>query len=152
VADAVAPWEVLGGERFKTAEQGRRQTGERMDKYSGGKKGFEGGGEGVEDDWEGEGYVAEESRVGLCVEEPGLCFPLLGGRKVEQLRANIEALSVVLEELDVREFEAASERSPGFPYDVLAFGGEWNGIEDLAILTGTFDYVNGPEAIRPRKA
>jgi hypothetical protein len=56
----------------------------------------------------------------------------------------------VLGDEDVRDIEKASEWSPGFPYDVLAFGAEWKGVEDLAILTATFDYVHSPEAIRPR--
>ena len=56
----------------------------------------------------------------------------------------------MLRDEDVRDIEKASEWSPGFPYDVLAFGAEWKGVEDLAILTATFDYMHSPEAIRPR--
>jgi aryl-alcohol dehydrogenase-like predicted oxidoreductase len=49
-------------------------------------------------------------------------FPLIGWRKVEHLKANIEALSVVLDAEDLRDIEKAGDWSPGFTYDVLAFG------------------------------
>ena len=42
-------------------------------------------------------------------------FPIIGGRKVEHLMANIEALSIALSEEQIKELEAVMPFSPGFP-------------------------------------
>ena len=46
-------------------------------------------------------------------------IPLVGGNKVEQLRANIEALKVVLSEAQVKEIEAATPFDAGFPHNYI---------------------------------
>jgi len=47
-------------------------------------------------------------------------FPILGGRKVEQLQQNIDALEhVSLTEEEVKELEAASPIDLGFPHDMV---------------------------------
>jgi hypothetical protein len=42
-------------------------------------------------------------------------FPIIGGRKVEHLLANIEALSISLSEEQIKELEAVEAFDPGFP-------------------------------------
>lgn len=42
-------------------------------------------------------------------------FPLIGGRKVEHLLANLEALDISLSDEQMKELEAASELDLGFP-------------------------------------
>ena len=42
-------------------------------------------------------------------------FPLVGGRKVEHLEANIEALSVALSEEHIKFIESILPFDPGFP-------------------------------------
>ena len=44
-------------------------------------------------------------------------FPIIGGRKVEHLMANIEALSISLSEEQIKELEAVIPFSPGFPHN-----------------------------------
>ncbi|PMD50590.1 Aldo/keto reductase [Hyaloscypha bicolor E] len=88
---AVAPWEVLGGGRFKTAKQvaQQKENDSRMEHHPGRAKTFD--------------------QVGTVMlssaEEKGTAntFPLIDRRKVEHLKANIEALSVVLDEEDLRD-------------------------------------------------
>lgn len=41
-------------------------------------------------------------------------FPLIVGRKIEHLKANIEALSLKLEDADIKEIEDASDFERGF--------------------------------------
>ncbi len=43
-------------------------------------------------------------------------FPIVGGRKVEQLEANIEALNVTLSEEQIKFLESALPFNPGFPH------------------------------------
>ncbi|TBU46356.1 Aldo/keto reductase [Dichomitus squalens] len=43
-------------------------------------------------------------------------FPIVGGRKVEHLHANIQALEIVLTPEHIKQLEAAVPFEPGFPY------------------------------------
>lgn len=47
-------------------------------------------------------------------------FPIIGGRKVEQLEANIEALSVSLSEEQVKYLESIVPFDVGFPHGMVA--------------------------------
>ena len=42
-------------------------------------------------------------------------FPIIGGRKVEHLYANIEALDIALSDEQIKELESAVPFDPGFP-------------------------------------
>lgn len=46
-------------------------------------------------------------------------FPLIGGRKVEYLHANIEALSIALSPAQIATIEGTSALVPGFPYNII---------------------------------
>jgi hypothetical protein len=72
---AFAPWEVLGGERFRTKVQRRDQMDERMDIYPGWKERLERVGKVLARRRGGEGDFTDGGGVALCVEETGLCFP-----------------------------------------------------------------------------
>ena len=46
-------------------------------------------------------------------------FPIIGGRKVEQLEANIEALSVALSDEQIKYLEDVLPFVRGFPHDMI---------------------------------
>jgi hypothetical protein len=46
-------------------------------------------------------------------------FPIIGGRKVEQLKENIAALDISLTPEQVQRIEAAAPFSPGFPNSLI---------------------------------
>ena len=46
-------------------------------------------------------------------------FPIVGGRKVEHLRANIEALEIRLSEEHINRIEAVKSFDPGFPSSLI---------------------------------
>jgi aryl-alcohol dehydrogenase-like predicted oxidoreductase len=49
-------------------------------------------------------------------------FPIIGGRKVEHLKANIEALDKVrLSAEEIKELEDANPLEWGFPHDFLGY-------------------------------
>ncbi|KAL2798713.1 Aldo/keto reductase [Aspergillus keveii] len=87
-------------------------------------------------------------------------FPVVGGRKVEHLEGNIDALEIALEDEEVERVEAAFEFDPGFPHTFLSgtlFTEErpraaqkpddvW-----LLKLMGNFDWVQPPMPIRKRQ-
>jgi aryl-alcohol dehydrogenase-like predicted oxidoreductase len=75
-------------------------------------------------------------------------FPICGGRKVEHLKGNIEALGLELTEEDMNEIEGAVDFDIGWPFGILGKDAESNpGLKS----SGTFDYVAGPKPI-PAKA
>jgi aryl-alcohol dehydrogenase-like predicted oxidoreductase len=87
-------------------------------------------------------------------------FPIVGGRKVEHIQGNIEALSVALSAKEIEEVETAYEFDPGFPHTFLSGtlikgtaprGGYGPADIFLTDLVGTFDWVEGQKAISPAK-
>lgn len=89
-------------------------------------------------------------------------FPLVGGRKVEHITENIDALNVDLTEEDVAKIDSAYNFDPGFPHNLLSgtlFGDQGDeqevphGPQDvwLTNVLGAFDWVESPKPIRPFK-
>lgn len=85
-------------------------------------------------------------------------FPIVGGRKVEHLKGNIDALTLRLSEEDLKEIEGAYEFDPGFPHTFMS-GTMWVDAAPkgsylasdnwLTKFSGTFDWVEVPKAIAP---
>ena len=73
-------------------------------------------------------------------------FPIVGGRKVEHLKGNIEALKLALDQSDIDEIEAALPFDAGFPLSFTGTGPEQNYMLQMA---GEFDYVQHPQPIKP---
>jgi len=79
-------------------------------------------------------------------------FPIVGGRKVEHLQGNIDALSLELSDEDMAEIDAAYDFDIGFPQNFLGKGGATKPADVwLTNMAGTFDYVDGAKPIRPHK-
>ena len=49
-------------------------------------------------------------------------FPIVGGRKIDHLKGNIEALSIKLTPEDIEEIEDSAPFDPGFPMNFLFMG------------------------------
>ncbi|RYO77076.1 hypothetical protein DL762_009498 [Monosporascus cannonballus] len=149
---ALAPWGALGGGKFKTEEQRRN----------------------VEAGRSSAAPTEAEVRVSRALEavarrrntlvtsvaqayvmhKAPYVFPIVGGRTVEHLRANVEALSLALSDDDIREIEAATPFDLGFPSNFL-WGGrapDHPGKVWLLGMAGTFDYVPESRPIAPKKA
>ena len=58
-------------------------------------------------------------------------FPLIGGRKVEHLHANIEAIEISLSPEHVQQIEAVTSFDVGFPTNFIV--GVW------PLMSGTLD-------------
>ncbi|KAF5877856.1 putative norsolorinic acid reductase protein [Botrytis fragariae] len=88
-------------------------------------------------------------------------FPLVGGRKVEHIKGNVEALKLVLTDEDMAKIDRASRFDPGFPHTFLSgsqFGEDQDteheipdGAKDvwLTQILGTFDWVESSKPITP---
>ncbi|KAH9075007.1 Aldo/keto reductase [Lactarius deliciosus] len=152
---ALAPWGVLAGGKIRTnAEEARRkETGEKGRTI-------------LTSDWE---RTPEERKVCDVLEEIGkevgtesitaiaiayhlqklpYVFPIIGGRKVEQLKDNIIALDISLTAEQIKRIEEATPFDPGFPFAM--FG---NGTYEipLSLNAGHYDRVPFSQAITPTK-
>ncbi|KAJ5092057.1 hypothetical protein NUU61_006927 [Penicillium alfredii] len=80
--------------------------------------------------------------------------PIVGGRKVEHLLGNIEALGLELSDADVAEIESAYPFDLGFPHTFL-FRGENKeshpGNSTFLNMAAKFDYLDLPRALAPKK-
>lgn len=57
------------------------------------------------------------------------CFPIVGGRKIEHLHANIEALKLKLSEEQIKELESVVPFELGFPMNFVGTDPHTNGGE-----------------------
>ncbi|KAI9025398.1 Aldo/keto reductase [Hyaloraphidium curvatum] len=153
---ALAPWNVLAAGKIRTdeEEERRRQTGEK------GRVSFA-------PSWE---RTPEQRKVCLALEEVAkevgtksitavaiayvmqktpYVFPIVGGRKVEHLMDNIEALTLSLSKEQIAKLEAVLPFEPGFPSNFI---GDGTGANWLMQTAGQFDNWPVQEPIRPKKA
>ncbi|KAI9440917.1 NADP-dependent oxidoreductase domain-containing protein [Lactarius indigo] len=144
---ALAPWGVLGGGKIRTnAEEARRkESGEK------GRMIFSA-------DWE---RTPEQKKVcdvlggdwkGIAIayhlQKLPYVFPIIGGRKVEQLKDNIAALDISLTAEQIKRIEGATPFDPGFPHSMFGDGTFEN---FLARSAGHYDRVPFSQAITPTK-
>jgi aryl-alcohol dehydrogenase-like predicted oxidoreductase len=145
----LAPWGALGGGNFKSdeqrksQEQGRRSEASEaaikiskvLEKIANAKK-------------------TQITSVALAyvMQKAPYVFPIVGGRKIEHLKGNIEGLTLELSEQEINEIEGATPFDIGFPQNFL--GGP-KGVKSpgdvwLMSMAGVQDYVPGPKPIAPR--
>ncbi|KAK0213857.1 Aldo/keto reductase [Armillaria fumosa] len=130
---ALSPWCVLAEGKLRTdaEEQQRRETGEKGRMMAG-------------SNWERTEEevkvcralekVAAEVGVGSNIRAVAIAyvmhktpnvFPIIGGRKVEHLKANIEALNVSLSKEQIEYLDGAVPFDPGFPTTMIGDGSSY---------------------------
>ncbi|OQD63891.1 hypothetical protein PENPOL_c008G07183 [Penicillium polonicum] len=151
---ALAPWDVLGGGHFQTAKQieERKRTGEGLRSVMGAEQTEE-----ERSISEALATVAAEHGVEsittialayvLC-KAPNV-FPLVGGRKIEHLHDNIQALSIRLTDKQIEFLEAAATFDIGFPGNFIGEDPSTNGgkMTFLMGMAGRVDFVQASQAI-----
>ncbi|GLB44427.1 putative aryl-alcohol dehydrogenase [Lyophyllum shimeji] len=126
---ALAPWNVLAAGKFRTdaEEEARRQTGENGRTMLGPQ-------------WERnekerkvsaalEKVAAEVGTkhitavaIAYLLQKTPYVFPIIGGRKVEHLMANIEALDIALTDEQIAYLESVADFDIGFPGNLCGNG------------------------------
>ncbi|KAJ7443189.1 NADP-dependent oxidoreductase domain-containing protein [Mycena galericulata] len=152
---ALAPWGVLARGKLRTdaEEEQRRATGEKGRMLMGA-------------DWERNenekkmSHALEKvaSEVGAksisavaiayVMQKVPYCFPIIGGRKVEHLMANVGALDIALSPEQIEFLENVFPFDAGFPNSMIGDGSKPNRFMSLA---GAFDKQPILQAIRPAK-
>ncbi|KAH8107739.1 Aldo/keto reductase [Cristinia sonorae] len=153
---ALAPWNVLAGGKIRTdeEEERRRQTGE------GGRTMGNPAWERNEDEkkvCKALEKVAKEVgakhitavAIAYVMQKSPYVFPIVGGRKVEHLMSNLEALDIDLSPEHIAYIESVLPFQRGFPYDF--FSSDDGDFNHLFKSAGHFDKWPAPQAIRPAK-
>ncbi|KAF5385564.1 hypothetical protein D9757_006790 [Collybiopsis confluens] len=129
---ALAPWSVLAGGKLRTdeEEERRRKTGEK--------------GRDLGQGWERTEDQAKMSRtlekvakdvgaknisavaIAYVMQKTPYVFPIIGGRKVENLIENLEALNISLTDEHIKELESVIPFDVGFPTSFIGDGSESN--------------------------
>ena len=144
----LCPWGVLGGGYFKPKEQIEKE-GRKMPHVA--AKNASLVSPVLERVAKRKGTLLTSVALAYVMHKCPYVFPICGGRKVEHLRGNIEALSLRLSEEDMKEIEGAYEFDLGFPGNFLGSGmrPEEN---HVANRHAAIDYVEGVRPIIPAAA
>ncbi|TFK39060.1 Aldo/keto reductase [Crucibulum laeve] len=130
---ALAPWNVLAGGKIRTdaEEELRRQTGEKGRMLAG-------------PNWERNEKekkvckalekVADEIgakhitsvAIAYLMQKAPFVFPIIGGRKVEHLLANVEALNIKITPEQIKFLESVVPFDAGFPSTMIGNGEEYS--------------------------
>ncbi|KAI0071466.1 aryl-alcohol dehydrogenase [Panus rudis PR-1116 ss-1] len=152
---AIAPYDVLASGKIRTdeEEQKRRETGEKGRTL-------------LNREWERnederkvakalEKVAAEVGAktiqavaIAYVMQKVPYVFPIIGGRKVEHLHANIEALEIALTPEHIKFLESILPFDLGFPYNRFGDGGDYHILSKTA---GHFDKWPKAEPIRPTR-
>jgi len=151
---ALAPWNVLQGGKIRTdeEEERRHQTGEA------GRVMFGPDWERTEDEkkiCKALESVAKDVgaknitavAIAYVMQKAPYVFPIVGGRKVEHLNSNIEALDISLTPEHIAYIESILPFERGFPYS--SFGNPDGDYSNWYKLAGHFDKWPVQQAIRP---
>ncbi|KAJ5233790.1 Aldo/keto reductase [Penicillium citrinum] len=150
---ALAPWDVLGGGKFqsKAEIERRNNAGETLRSRPGG----------VAHQTEDEIRISEalakvasehgiESLTAIALSyvmsKAGNVFPIVGGRKVDHLKDNIQALSIKLTQKQIEYLESVKPFEIGFPHDFIPADPNVTGDSFLIARTNAMKF---PNAYRP---
>jgi aryl-alcohol dehydrogenase-like predicted oxidoreductase len=147
---SLAPWGALGGGKFKTEEQRQRKEGrsspptENEIKIS----------KALEAVAKRKNTIITSVAQAYVMHKTPYVFPIIGGRTIDHLKANIEALNLSLSEEDIKEIEGAVPFDIGFPTSFAYLGQtpEHPGKVWLLNMGGTTDYVADQKPIAPKKS
>lgn len=160
----LAPWGALGSGYFKSAETYKKEQ-EDMEregkdtregrKFDGMKTGYDEQVSAVLEKIAHKRNTAITSvALAYVMHKAPYVFPIIGGRKVEHLKSNIEALGLRLSKGEIEEIEGAYPFELGFPHSFLAAANKMcKGPEDVGITkrSGHMDWVVGDKPILPHE-
>ncbi|KAI1399502.1 norsolorinic acid reductase [Hypoxylon fuscum] len=147
---SLAPWGALGGGKFKTEEQRQNSgSGRSSDPTEAEIKVSKA----LEAVARRKNTIITSVAQAYVTHKAPYVFPIVGGRTKEHLKGNIEALTLQLDDDDIKEIEGATPFDLGFPGHFL-FGGKIpdnNANVWLLSMGGLTDYVAEPKPIVAKK-
>lgn len=135
----IAPWGALGGGKFKTEVQRKAMEGRQVEASEIEIKASKV----LEAIATRKDTIITSVALAYVMHKTPYVFPIVGGRKLDHIKGNIEALTLELTEEDIQEIDNAVEFSLGFPHSFLYRPGQTSGNQDIWLLKmgGHFDYV-----------
>ncbi|TFK27752.1 arylalcohol dehydrogenase [Coprinopsis marcescibilis] len=153
---ALAPWGVLGFGKLRTDadEEARLKSGENGRTFY------------IGPNWQRNDAEKAASRalekvakevgakslssvaIAYVMQKAPFVFPIVGGRKVEQLEQNIEALEISLSDEQIKYLESVNSFDIGFPHIMVGSG---DALPSHLALVGVSDRVANHAPIRPAK-
>lgn len=144
----LAPWGALGGGNFKTEKQREEASRKSEGRNMGGPSERDVKVSAVLEKVANAKHTAITSvALAYIIHKAPYVFPIVGGRTIEHLKGNIEALALELTPDDIAEIEGAVEFDVGFPLNFLSHkpsGARAPGDVWLNEMGGKVDYVQGP--------
>jgi len=151
---ALAPWSVIGGGRLRTdaEEQRRKESGEKGRSFMGQSW------ERTEDETKMSRALEKVAKdigaktisavaIAYVMQKTPYVFPIIGGRKVENLVANLEALDISLSDEHIKELESIIPFDIGFPTTMIGDGTEPS---FLLAASAKVQKMPFPKALRPQ--
>jgi len=145
---ALAPWGALGGGKFKTEAQRKESEGRKMGDPTDSQVKVS---QVLEKIAKRKNTILTSVALAYVMHKTPYVFPIVGGRKIEHLKGNIEALSLELTPEDMKEIEDAAPFERGFPHDTFAKKEDHTEIGPadiwIAGMAGQFDFVEPSKPI-----
>lgn len=145
---ALAPWGALGGGTFKTEQQRQSQEGRQVSTSEAAIKVSRV----LEEIANEKSTVITSVALAYVMHKSPYVFPIVGGRSINHLKQNVEALTLQMSKEDVHRIEEAVPFDLGFPHNFLWKSGsvpENPGQVWLTEMGGQTDYVPLRQPIRP---
>lgn len=123
----VAPWSALGGGKFKTEEQRKASEGRNMGEASEQEIQISKALEKIANE---KGTLITSVALAYVMHKAPNVYPIVGGRKIDHLKGNIEALSLKLTKEEIDEIDDAAPFDIGFPLNFLFMGQRYDMSKD----------------------
>ena len=145
---ALAPWGSLGGGNFKSeAQRAANADGRKFTRSNSDNEVLVS--QVLEKIAERKNTLITSVALAYVMHKAPYVFPIVGGRKVEQLKGNIEALNLRLSDEDIAEIESALPFDVGFPHNMLGGGPSPKRVtyanSFLSHISGHYDVVPAPK-------
>jgi aryl-alcohol dehydrogenase-like predicted oxidoreductase len=149
---SLAPWAALGGGAFKTTAQREelakngnpgRQVEPREIDVAVSKV--------LEKVAARHNTVITSIALAYVMHKAPYVYPIVGGRKVEHLQGNIDALKIQLTEADIEEIEGAYEFDIGFPMNFLFRGQSQEAHPGNSVFMNSAARIDYPDLVRAPK-
>ncbi|KZV74347.1 aryl-alcohol dehydrogenase [NADP+] [Peniophora sp. CONT] len=156
---ALAPWDVLASGKIRTdAEEGARRKSDEHDNDPSGQ-----GWERNENEKKMAAVLEEIATevgsksiqavaIAYVLQKTPYVFPIIGGRKVEHLHANIEALGIALTKEHTKRIESVVPFDHGFPHNLVVGREDDEEVNPLMFIGGHFDRWPLQQSILPKRA
>ncbi|KAI8712678.1 Aldo-ket-red domain-containing protein [Fusarium sp. LHS14.1] len=146
----LAPWGTLGRGLFKPKDQ-IKVGGRNMPSMNNGREVLVS--EKLEEIADAKGVPITSVALAYVLHKSPYVFPILGGRKLDHIQGNIEALGLRLTSQEIEDIETAYPFDVGFPHNFLSGntnrGPRGPGDVRTANVRGLFDYVDDIHPILP---